>query len=104
MEITAAKVLDSEFTVDVFMWQSFAAKYMYYSPFIEINGRAGSWGFEKDAYSDDMILSLNPTDTRAMVQWSESGSVFFLVFGSDIPQIQIDGGGYFDIQLVGVKY
>lgn len=102
MEITAAKVLDSQFTVDVFMWQTFAVKYMAYSPFIEISGRAGSWGFEKDAYSDDLILSLNSTDTRAMVVWS--GSVFVLFFGSDIPQIDIDGGGYFDIQLVGVKY
>lgn len=57
------------------MWQTFAAKYMNYSPFIEINGRAGSWRFEKDVHSDDLILSLNSTDTRAMVQWS--GSFFF---------------------------
>lgn len=100
LKITAAKVLDSTSNVDVYMWQSLAAKHMSYSPFIEINGRAGSWGFEKDAYSDDLILSLNSTDTRARVAWY--GSSYTLVFGSDVPVQPTDN--YVDIKLVGVKY
>lgn len=95
MEITAAKVLDLQPTVDAFMWQTFAAKYMNYSPFIEINGRAGSWGFEKDVYSDDLILSLNSTDTRAMVQWS--GSFFFPCLWERHSENLNGWGGYFDI-------
>lgn len=100
LKITAAKVLDSMFDFDVYMWQSLASKLMYFSWFYDINGRAGSWGFEKDAYSGELILSLNSTDTKAMVGWS--GSEYFLIFGSDIPAGQI--GNYIDIKLVGVKY
>lgn len=84
------------------MWQTFAAKQLVYGIYIEITGKGGSWGFQKDEYSDDMLLSLNG-DTKAKAAWLPDSNSYMIEFGSDLPPGEVARAG-FDIVLVGVKY
>lgn len=94
--VTAARVLDHPgIDVDIYMWQSLAAKILAYSIKQEITGRPGSWGFEK--VDGKLLLNLEgDTNARAVYIQDQGYQVYF---GSDIPAGEVGT----DIVLVGVK-